>query len=340
MNLIPPKISVIVPVYNVEEYVPKCLESIINQTYANLEIIVVNDGSTDKSGEICGYYDSKDDRIILIHQDNQGLSMARNNALDIASGEYIGFVDSDDWAAPDMYYALYNNLVAHNADISICNFYCVDTSGESVLDSSGRYMFRANDAITETVLENDDKIIYYFDFDVYSIVAWNKLYKKNLFDGIRYPCGKIFEDAFTTHKLIDKANKVVASPERKYYYLWRSDGLTKRCFTPIQLERLDASIDRHRYISTKYPTFENVCRKHIFSDLLYCAYKAFEDGAIDEYREEMETAIKKAKEYDADSCGLSRNEKLLIKLLFDDIGKYVQGMKIYSKNRQYSPVRS
>jgi hypothetical protein len=234
-----------------------------------------------------------------------------------------------------MYYTLYDKIVAYNADISVCNFYCIDKSGKFVLDFYGRYIFEKNDSIIESVLKNDEKIAHYFDFEVYSIVAWNKLYDKKLFDGIRYPRSKMFEDAFTTHKLINKANKVVVNPECKYYYLWRNESLTKRCFTPVQLERIDASVEVYDYISAKYPKFENMCRREIFSALLYCAYKAFEDGVIAEYREEIETAIKKVKAYSADDCGLSKNEIFLIKLLFNDIGKYVTGIKIYHKNRQY-----
>jgi hypothetical protein len=217
----------------------------------------------------------------------------------------------------------------------MCNFHCVDKSGEIFLESDAKYIFESNNTITNAILENKNKITHYFEFDIYGVVAWNKLYDKKLFDEIRYPRGKIFEDAFTTHKLIDKANKVVASSEYKYYYLWRNDSLTKRCFTPVQLERLEASMDRYGYISGKYPNFEQICRKHIFTDLLYCAYKAYEDGVIFEYRQEIETAVKKAKEYNTDDCGLSKNEKLLIKLLFAEMEKYATAIKIYQTNRPY-----
>ena len=150
MCLILPKISIIVPVYNVENYVSKCLDSIINQSYKNLEIIIINDGSTDKSGEICEYYSAKDDRMVLIHQKNQGVSMARNNALDIAAGDYIGFIDSDDWIAPDMYSTLYKNAIEYDADISMCNlcyahpkqdgefFFDVDKSMSSTLEKTNK----------------------------------------------------------------------------------------------------------------------------------------------------------------------------------------------------------
>lgn len=172
MKLILPKISIIVPVYNVENYVSKCIESIINQTYKDVEIIIVNDGSTDKSGDICDYYSKKDARIILIHQENQGLSMARNNALDIASGDYIGFVDSDDWIAPDMYGTLYNNAIEHDADISMCNFYYVSETGECSPYSNENQPIK--------VLEGIHKIAH--NIRLNNDYVWNRLYRRHLFN--------------------------------------------------------------------------------------------------------------------------------------------------------------
>jgi glycosyltransferase involved in cell wall biosynthesis len=329
MNLILPKISVIVPVYNVENYVSKCIESIINQNYNNLEIIIVNDGSTDKSGDICEYYSKKDDRVVLIHQENQGLSMARNNALDIVSGDYIGFVDSDDWIAPDMFDTLYKNAIEYYADISMCNFYYVHQNGKIVLNAN---KFGGNNIITKTVLENDDKMINYFTFIIYNVVTWNKLYKKHLFNDIRYPSKKIFEDTFTTHKLIDKANKIVAIPDHKYYYLQRNDSITQRNFNLGQLERVEASINRYNYIVAKYPNLESMCRKYIFTDLLACVYKAIMDSAIDIYRNEIKAVIEEVQKYSIYNCGLSeRDEKGLI-LLFNDIRKYIIGIKAQNRS--------
>ena len=201
MNLTLPKISVIVPVYNVENYISKCIESIINQTYANLEIIIVDDGSTDKSGDICNYYAKKDERIIHIHQENQGMSIARNNALDIAKGEYIGFVDSDDWIEPNMYYTLYDNAIAYDADISMCNFYYVYNSGQKSPYSN------ENDDIK--VLDGIYKIAH--NIRLSNNCIWNRLYKRHLFDDIRFPEWKTFEDVFIMHRVIDNANKLVLS---------------------------------------------------------------------------------------------------------------------------------
>jgi len=328
--MLQPKISVIVPVYNVEKYISKCIESIVTQSYNNLEIIIVNDGSTDKSGDICDQYAQKDDRIILIHQENEGVSMARNNALDIANGDYIGFVDSDDWIEPDMFATLCNNAIEYNADISTCNFYYVyvDQNGEIVLKVN---RFEENNVITKTILENDEKIIHYFNFMVYNVIPCNKLYNKKLFNEIRFPRDKIYEDAFTIHKLIDKANKVVALPDYKYYYLQRNDSITRNRFTVNQLERVESSIDRYNYIVEKYPHLESLSRKYIFTDLLACVYKAVTDSAIDIYREEIEAAIKKVHKYSMDNCGLSAPDEKGLTLLFDDIKKYSIGVKMHNR---------
>lgn len=328
------KISIIVPVYNVEKYVEKCIESIMSQSYRNLEIIIVNDGSTDRSGEICGCYAKKDDRIIMVHQENQGLSMARNKGIDIATGEYIGFIDSDDWIAVDMYSTLYSNAVEHGADISICNFNCVNKDGDLVLDQNRRHMYEENSLITKTVLENDDKIRYCYKFDTYSVIACNKLYAKKLFDDIRFPKGKIFEDNFITYRLMDKAKKIVVLPDYKYYYLQRSDSMTKQAFSASQFERVEVAIDRYNYITPKYQDLEKICRKNIFYGLLACVNQALDEGLVNEYKEEIEAAVEQVRKYSTYNCGIPQDDQKSFELLFDDIKKYTVATKIGAKRKK------
>jgi glycosyltransferase involved in cell wall biosynthesis len=316
INLTLPKISIIVPVYNVEKYVAKCIESIINQTYKNLEIIIVDDGSTDKSSDICENYLKKDNRIKLIHQENQRLSVARNNALAVANGDYIGFVDSDDWIAQDMYYTLYNNAVEYNADISMCNFYYVSVSGEKTPYSS------ENSGIK--ILEGVYKIAH--NIRLPNNYVWNRLYKRSLFNDIRFPERKIFEDTFIMHKLIDAANKVVLSSECKYYYLRRESSITLSKFTLEQMDHLDAYIERHDYISVRYPNLEKVCRKFIFSCLLWSMRNACRDNKISIYEKILRKNIDKIRCYSYSNCGLSAREIYLLELLFKDIDGYVTEM--------------
>lgn len=322
------KISIIVPVYNVENYVSKCFESIINQTYSNLEIIVINDGSTDNSREICDFYLKKDNRIILINQENQGLSMARNNALDICTGDYIGFVDSDDWIEFDMFYTLYTNAITYEADISVCNAINVTESGEI-------FPYKIDDG-NIVVLENFDKIKDHI-YGRYNCV-WNKLYKRYLFNNIRFPKGKLFEDIFITHQLIDKANKIVKSPEYKYYYLLRNNSITLSPFTLKKMDLVEAQIDKYKYISKKYPDLERICRKYIFIFLIDCMYEAYINGFIEKNQEELLKIINIVKKYDINDCGLTVEQKNILILLFLDIKSYIAGIRFFvqqSKTREY-----
>ena len=188
------KISIIVPFYNVEKYAPKCIESIINQTYTNLEIILVDDGSPDTCGKICDDYALKDGRIKVIHKKNAGLSDARNVGIKEATGKYIGFVDGDDYIEKDMYKYLYNLIKENNADISICGVEEVYEDG-SIQDEKAKEsieILSKEDAIKELLL--DKKVRSH---------AWDKLYKRELFENIEYPYGRKMEDIATTYKLFD-----------------------------------------------------------------------------------------------------------------------------------------
>lgn len=211
-------ISVIVPIYNIERCVPKCIESIMCQTYHNLEIILVDDGSTDGSGAICDEYARQDDRIKVIHKQNEGLSDARNSGIAICKGNYIGFVDGDDWLADDMYEFLYRTLVENNADISVCGHYVEDDAGvydTECADGSVK-SYNCHEAVCAVV--RDEEIHSY---------AWDKLYKKEVFEGIRYPSGRYVQDIFTTYRVFMNAQKVVCNNQPKYYYYQRKDSIQR-----------------------------------------------------------------------------------------------------------------
>ncbi len=299
MNPIFPKISIIVPVYNVEQYVAKCIESIVNQDYRNLEIIIIDDGSTDRSREICEYYALTDTRIRLVRQVNQGLAMARNNGIDISTGEYIGFVDSDDWIKPDMYSTLYNNAVEHNADISIVNFYYVMASGEYIPfsnENTGTKVFGGVYKIAHNIRTTNN-------------FAWNKLYRKSLFDTIRFPKGKIFEDIFTMYKLIDASNKIVLSSECKYYYARRDNSITLSSFNMSHLDNIEAYIERYRYISSKYSKLESICRRQIFTSVIWVLNKVYITGNAELYNQVLTHIKDMIQGFDYSNCGLSLEHK-------------------------------
>ncbi len=223
-----PLISVIVPVYQVVPYLQHCIESIINQTYHNLEIILVDDGSTDGSGELCDKYASRDYRIKVIHQENGGLSEARNRGIDISKGEYLSFVDSDDWIDERFIEAMYEISVEAKSDIVQCAF-------QNIID----------ECLCKEKREGNYTVYSAKDFSIatYTLlswkcnVVWNKLYKASLFDAIRYPVGKIHEDEFITYKLIWRANSIAVTNTRLYFYRQRTDSIMGE---PYSLRRLDA----------------------------------------------------------------------------------------------------
>ena len=244
------KISVIVPVYNVEQYLERCVDSIINQTYKNLEIILVNDGSTDNSGQLCDELAKKDDRIRVIHKKNGGLSDARNVGIDEAEAELVGFIDSDDYIDEDMYEVLINNLKAANADLSMCGHYDVyNNVPESQVSDKKTWELSTQEAI-KMVMEA--KIL--------SVTAVNKLYKKSLFSELKFEIGKIAEDAFIMIKLLDKCNKIVATNEKKYYYVHRENSITTQKFSLKFLNVIEAYEQNKEIILEKYPELKEVAQ--------------------------------------------------------------------------------
>ncbi|WP_052343510.1 glycosyltransferase family 2 protein [Bacillus massiliigorillae] len=233
------KISVIIPVYNVAMYLSKCIDSVINQTYKNLEIVLVEDGSSDDSGEICDYYALQDSRIKVIHKDNGGLSDARNIGLDLATGDYISFIDSDDYIHQTFYDVLVNLITINNADIAQCDFLKIyeDNNCHNIWGSK-----QNNENSCEITILNNIAALnnLYHQNCVSNVVVWNKIYKRNLFSDIRFPKGKIHEDEFTTYKLLYKSTKVVITSNRLYYYLQRPNSIMGREFNTKRLDVLEA----------------------------------------------------------------------------------------------------
>lgn len=231
-------ISIIIPVYKVEKYLEKCIQSVINQTYKNIQIILVDDGSPDNCGKICDEYAERDQRIEVIHKSNGGLSDARNKGLEIAKGEYIGFVDSDDYIEADMYEVLYNLLKQYNADVSICNFYTVSQEKIAIKNAdNGIKEYNRIEILKEILLDNNIQSY-----------AWNKLYKKELFNEIKYPVGKKYEDIGTTFYLLEKCNKVVVTGKPEYYYINRQDSIVNNVTETTITDYIELIMQRYDYI--------------------------------------------------------------------------------------------
>lgn len=259
-----PLISIIVPVYNVKDYVEKCLDSICGQSYTNLEIIVMDDGSTDGSGELCDAYALKDQRVKVIHRDNRGVSTVRNEGLDIAQGEYIGFVDGDDWVDGDMYEFLYELLIVNEADISVCSHYIERPNRRKIKYVSDEVLnLTPRDAIR--LLVKDDIVRNYL---------WDKLFKRELFDGLRFPQNTCFEDMAVMYRVFYRARKVVMKGQPKYHYMMRTDSLIGSKYDPKKEYQMFLAVyEQNRFILEKgiwdeIPVFVIRCGIHLIDHIM------------------------------------------------------------------------
>lgn len=226
-------ISVIVPVYNIKDYIDKCVESLIRQTYQNLQIFLVDDGSTDGSGQICDRYAKEDSRIIVLHKKNGGLSDARNYGLDRASGDLLAFVDGDDWVHPQMYELMLDVMKSWEADIVTCWF-------ERDNEDFAKQRYNQNE-LGLKCLTGAEALS---NIEIPHVVAWNKLYKREIFEDIRYPKGKVHEDEYVAHKIFYKCKRIVVINESLYFYTTRSDSIVAH-MTPERIDNaLEALSDR------------------------------------------------------------------------------------------------
>lgn len=260
-----PLLSVIVPIYNVEPYLERCVHSILNQTYPNIEIILVDDGSPDKCGEICDKLAQQDKRIKVIHKKNGGLSDARNAGLDIASGDLIGFVDSDDYVHPAFYDTLYKNMVDNDADLSMCDY-------KAVTDLSGSiYDFDNNVKVLNNIEALEMLFTYYCQIFV---IVWNKLYRKEVFKDFRFEVGKIHEDEFISYKILHQSNRIAFSDARLYYYFQSPNSIIHAAFSEKKLHYAEAMEARLDYFN-KYqlPDFYNQTLQRYCIWLLSFYYK-------------------------------------------------------------------
>lgn len=239
------KISVIVPVYNVEKYLPKCIESIRNQTHHNLEILLVNDGSTDRSGIICEKYAALDPRIETIHKENGGLSDARNTGIEAATGDYIAFVDSDDWIDEDMYELLYGLLCEHEAEVAICRIREFSDMGIIEVNTNDIVVCTGKKALV-LIVTRDNK--YKLDHGI-----TNKLIKKELIQNFRFPVGKLIEDIYFTPPLIYASQKCVYIDTAKYNYLTDRQGsiMNSDISEKLILDELNGHQQLERFLLSK-----------------------------------------------------------------------------------------
>lgn len=244
-------VSIVVPIYNVEKYLANCLESILNQTYKNIEVILCDDGSPDNCGRICDEYAQRDTRIKVIHKENGGLSDARNAGIEIATGEYITLVDSDDFLMLDMIENLVGVVTDTGADIVSCqNVRCKEN--ESLADIHDTKIKRK-----VASYENSEKMKAFLIKQDIGTVAWGKLYKTALFENICYPKGKYHEDVFTTYKLIHLAQKVATTNYVGYVYRINYNSITTEKFSVKKLDAIEGKLQQAEFIKKHYPNLSS-----------------------------------------------------------------------------------
>jgi len=330
-----PIISVIIPVYKVELYLRKCLDSVCNQTYKNLEIILVDDGSPDNCGKICDEYAAKDSRIRVIHKLNEGLSVARNSGIKIATGEYLGFVDSDDYIEPDMYEFLYQNLVKENADISICGLF---------EHKDNRTICPHDDSI-RCVVSGHDAVNTFLPLDTAGNASWNKLYRRHVFSETVFPAGKQWEDSYIMIRLIDQANRVVFDMKPKYHYLRRPGSITMTGYRPGLMDQFYSQTFIFRYAMERYPDLASRAILTSLSASLFLLNLMLitKQPVKKAHKKQIIDFLKKNRKIIFSSPYVSRRRKLKIHLLcihelFYKIIFYICDAKIYEAAEKRGPL--
>ncbi|MDF2946612.1 MAG: glycosyl transferase family 2 [Bacillales bacterium] len=254
-----PTISVIVPVYKVEKYINKCVDSILNQTFTDIEVILVNDGSPDNCGRICDEYSKLYNRVKVIHKENGGLADARNAGLEIATGMFVSFIDSDDYIDSDMYEKLLNACLKHGADISMCGRY-------NVFEHENVPLFSFNGT---KVWSNKEAIGNLLTWNNIDSSSCDKLFNRKLFEDIRFPVGRYNEDIFVMTMILYKANKVVHIGESKYYYYQRNNSITTEEFSERKMDLLDASESVLDFVSKEYPDLKPKALSFYYKGIIY-----------------------------------------------------------------------
>lgn len=292
MDNINPEISIIVPVYNTGKYLERCLNSILKQTFVNFELILVDDGSTDDSGKICDRFAEKDKRIKVIHKQNGGQSAARNVGLDIAKGNFIGFVDSDDWISVDMYEYLYNLLQNNNCDIANARYILVNDENNIDKGKEEKIRFFEEKGILREFL--------YEGTISGSYSPCRNLYKRSLFDGIKFPVGKINEDIITLYQVLYNARKMVKSDKITYFYYQSANSTTRGGLKLKDFDLLDISNKLMLFSSTE--TYWDIAylgrikmQRAYFSLLAKIAFYGIEDEQID-YKKTVKELTKQVRE--------------------------------------------
>ena len=322
-----PILSIIIPVYNVEKYIHKCIDSVLAQTHKDFELILINDGSSDSCGGICNEYARSDGRIQVIHQKNSGLSAARNAGLEIAKGDYIGFVDSDDWIDKSMYENMIAEAKKFEADIVFCNYYKIE----------GKMLIVVNEPIKPGVCDVSECIKLNLIDKIHNYV-WNKIFRRHLFAAEQFTFGKAYEDVALTYKLFGKANKIVHINKPYYYYRQRADSIVNS-FNPRYIYDLFLFLrEREEYAKANHQEMFEHCSKMTAK----AAMTAYNRQHVSEQKELTHAEITDITTYiHRNRKDLTQNKHINFKhkLLFITLCHYPVINKIYAKISHYNHSR-
>ncbi|EHS2295441.1 Beta-1,3-glucosyltransferase [Enterococcus faecalis FL2] len=280
-----PEISIIVPVYNVEKYLEKCVKTILSQSFTNFELLLVDDGSTDTSGVICDKLKELDSRIKVIHKENGGLSSARNAGIDIAKGEYLTFIDSDDFISDRMIEYLYKNIKNEHADLSITGVESIYSGKEPEVTKSEIFILDQKEAI--------EMILIGKKIPVYAVA---KLYKKTIFKELRFPVGKAHEDVYIIMDVLKQCNKVVADTSKQYFYVHRKGSITSAKFSTRDLDSIDSWEQVYKVIQNIMPEYKDLAFKRVCAANFYVLDKIMKSDSENDYSEVTKKIIKFLKE--------------------------------------------
>ena len=264
-----PLLSIIVPVYNVAEHLPRCIESILKQTYAHLEIILVDDGSPDNSGKICDDYAQKDSRIKVVHQENRGLSGARNTGLEMASGDYIGFVDSDDWIKKTMFEEMVNVAIGHNVDMVTCG----------VIKSLDLQNEDSPNEDTIFFKSRDEAIVHLIETTSFSV--WRRIYRNSLIQNIKFVEGKNSEDVYFTLESLMRLEKCGYTEKELYIYNVENESITRGAYSLKKLDSIDAAEFLYHTCKNQNTTIKKLASNYLLRSLLKHYMSLFTNKELD-----------------------------------------------------------
>ena len=276
-------VSIIIPIYNVEKYLEKCIKSIINQTYRNLEIILINDGSTDESANICEKYKNQDNRIVFINKKNGGAASAKNEGLKVAKGDYITFVDSDDFIELDMIEYMVNTIKKYNSDIVQCNFTNLYKNTEK---------FKQDKIIEQKITSKDFLELFLTKWD--SSLFWNKLFKREVIENIFFKEGRCIDDEFFTYKCVINSKNIVTSNKIVYNYRMRKSGVMKSESSQKQIlkDRIDYLYERYELVTQIYEDLDDIFLENLLTYYLIISSNHYIDKNILDYMKNKLKLIK------------------------------------------------